>query len=136
MSSGGKLVITLPWPSADLSPNARLHWAKLGAAKRKARDDAFWMTRSAMGAQLGPAVTSLSHDGKSDVLLHQTAHAPDARSRDRDNLDSRLKAARDGIAQALQVNDRFFRPLGIEWGEPKRGGEVVITIDIPEVPHG
>lgn len=131
MSSGGKLVITLPWPSADLSPNARLHWAKLGAAKRKAREDAFWLTRSAMGAQLGPTVTSLSHDDKSDVLLRQIAHAPDARSRDRDNLDSRLKAARDGISQAVQINDRFFRPLGIEWGEPVRGGKVVVEIELP-----
>ena len=129
-----KLAIELPWPSADLSQNARhgSHWPRTRAIKL-AREDARWLTRQAMGAQLGPQVVKIAHDGASDIILEQVAHPPDRRGRDRDGLDSRLKAARDGIADALQVNDRFFRPTGIQWGEPTRGGKVVVTVNLPEV---
>ena len=31
--------IVLGWPPSDLSPNKRLHWAKLAAAKKQYRKD-------------------------------------------------------------------------------------------------
>ncbi len=31
------LHFTLPWPPADLSPNARQHWSKLARAKKADR---------------------------------------------------------------------------------------------------
>ncbi len=120
--------ITLAWPDKALSPNARKHWRTVRSTGGKASDDAFWATRSAMGAQVGPSFTKIEHDGVSDIILRQIAHPPDQRHRDRDNLDSSLKKARDGIALALGVNDKFFRPTGIEWAEPVAGGKIVIEV--------
>lgn len=134
--SAGTITLTIGWPDKALSQNARgSHWPRTRAAK-KAREEAFYATRAAMGAQLGPTVTKLSHDGHSDVLLRQVAHPPDKRSRDRDGIDARLKPHRDGIADATGINDRFFRPTGVEWGEPVPGGRVVVTIDLPEGVEG
>jgi crossover junction endodeoxyribonuclease RusA len=126
--SAGNLTIELGWPSPRLSPNARgSHWPRTHAAKL-AREEAFYATRAAMGAQLGPTVTKLDHDGHSAVILRQIAHPPDKRDRDRDGVDSRLKAHRDGIADATGINDKHFRPTGIEWGEPVPGGRVVVEL--------
>ena len=94
----------------------------LYAAKRDAKDAANWATRAAIGR------ASFPHDGTSDIILKQVAHPPDKRSRDRDNLDSSLKAARDGIALGLGIDDKHFRPTGIEWGEVVPGGRIVITV--------
>lgn len=124
---GGTLTIELPWPAKELSPNARVHPIALRRMQVAANDDAFWLTRAAMGA-IRPGFVKIDHDGKSDIILKQTAYPPDNRQRDRDNLDSSLKGQRDGIARALGVNDRFLRPTGIEWGEVCRGGKIVIEV--------
>ena len=116
------LTIELSWPVPELSPNKRLHHMALHRFKKAAREEGFWATRQAIGN------AKFHHDGTSDVLLRQVAHPPANYRYDRDGIDARLKAHRDGIADALGVNDRFFRPTGIEWGEPISGGRVVITI--------
>lgn len=121
--------IRLAWPDKILSPNARPHFHALASAKKAAREAAFWATRSAMGvAKIKPG--QFPHDGASDILLRQVAHPPDRRDRDRDNIDASLKAARDGIAEAMAINDRFFRPTGIEWGEPDPNHTGFIIIEI------
>lgn len=125
---GGTLTISLGWPDKALSPNARIHWASIAKVKKAAREEAFWLTRQAMGATFGPTVTKIAHDGTSDIIIKQTAHPPDKRARDRDNLDHAMKASRDGIADALGVNDRFFRSTGISWGEVHPGGRIVIEV--------
>lgn len=122
MALVSSLTVKLAWPDGRLKPNSRVHFMALSNAKRKAKDDANWQTRIVLGGD------HFHHDGTSDIILRQVAHPPDNRARDRDNLDASLKAARDGIALGLGINDRFFRPTGIEWGEVKRGGEIVITI--------
>lgn len=123
------LVIQLGWPAKELSPNhrSRSHWPKTNA-KAKALDESFWTTRQAMGATLGPQVTKLEHDGVADVVLRQVAHPPDRRERDKDNVYDSLKAHRDGIAKAIGINDKYFKPLAVEWAEPLPGGRIVITI--------
>jgi crossover junction endodeoxyribonuclease RusA len=116
------LVLELPWPDARLKPNSRVHFMSLATAKREAKDAANWTTRATIGRN------KFVHDGTSDIVLKQVAHPPDNRARDRDNLDASLKAARDGIALGLGVNDKHFRPTGIEWGEVIPGGRIVITV--------
>ncbi len=115
------LRIELGWPNKILSPNARPHHMALWRAKKDALTEAAWATRAAIGLATFP------HDG-GDIILRQIAHPPDARSRDRDNLDHSMKAARDGIASALGIDDKHFRPTGIEWGEPVHGGKIVIEV--------
>ncbi len=121
------LRIELAWPDARLKPNSRVHYMALSTAKKKAKDEANWATRVALGTQLGPG-NKFVHDGTSDIILRQIAHPPDNRHRDRDNIDSSLKAARDGISSGLGVNDRHFRSIGIEWGEVIPGGRIVIVV--------
>ena len=113
--------VLLAWPDERLRPNARVHFMQLATAKKAAKKEAFWATRIALGNNKFP------HDG-GDIILRQIAHPPDNRHRDRDNLDSSMKAHRDGISSALGINDKHFRPTGIEWAEPVAGGKIVIEV--------
>lgn len=56
------------------------------------------------------------------------AYPPDRRRRDADGLLSSLKAALDGVADALEVDDRRFVPHPYIKDEVRKGGEVRIRI--------
>lgn len=101
--------IVLPWPSKDLSPNARMHWAPKSAAKKKAREDAAVATYAAM--MHGARETRQAYAGDHILPVRITFYPPDKRRRDDDNMVGSFKAARDGIADALAVDDRRFRPV-------------------------
>lgn len=115
----GMSPIRLPWPSPVLSPNARgMHWAKKAAAKKVARQAAFALAREAIGpGKLGWA----------GVALSITFCPPDRRRRDDDNAVGAFKAYRDGIADALGIDDHNFKPT-YAWGEPVKGGAVLVEI--------
>jgi crossover junction endodeoxyribonuclease RusA len=111
--------ITLPWPAKALSPNARVHWRAKYDAGKLAHRCAFYTTKEAkIGAPAGdvPILISL-------VFHPKTKNRPDA-----DNAIASMKASLDGIAAALGVNDRAFRLAAPEFGEPVKGGKVVVTI--------
>jgi crossover junction endodeoxyribonuclease RusA len=120
-AAAGSIAIELGWPAKALSPNAREHFMTVSRFKRAAKDTAFWATRAAMG------VAKFPHDGESKIPFVITAYPPDKHDRDDDNLISQTKAARDGIALALGVNDKFFATR-VQWGEPVHDGKLVITI--------
>ena len=106
--------ITLPWPVSRLMPNRRhgKHWGASQPAKVRARQDAYLLAKS---------VKQLLSEGP--LPLRIEFHAPDARKRDIDNLLAAHKAALDGIAQALGVDDSRFRPITLDYlkDEAKRG---------------
>jgi crossover junction endodeoxyribonuclease RusA len=115
------MLISLPWPHADLSPNARVHWRTLAAQKSIARVCARYLAIEA-GAKRAtfperPAVTV-------------TFHPPDRRKRDIQNVIGSLKAAVDGIADGMGVDDSSFR---IRWpdefGWPLKAGVVVVAVE-------
>jgi crossover junction endodeoxyribonuclease RusA len=112
--------IVLPWPSRDLHPNARGHWSKRAKAAKAARYEAGVRTLGAgwQGATLP--------EGRIHVWID--AYPPDRRHRDTDGVLSSLKAALDGIADVLGVNDRLFVPHPFLHDEPRKGGEVRIRI--------
>lgn len=110
--------ITLPWPPKALSPNARVHWAVRSKATRSYFQAAYYHAKAARWA--------LEHDGP--VRLCITFHPPDKRHRDDDNLIASFKAARDGIALALEMNDRHFVTVATI-GEPVKCGAVVVSIN-------
>lgn len=114
--------IELPWPSADLSPNARIHYMRHARAKKAAKNHAWGWTKAAMGP-LGIATGSFV--GPVDVRI--VFHPESNRGRDLDNMQARMKAALDGIALALGVNDTHFRPVS-EIGEKRKPGCVVVTL--------
>lgn len=110
--------IELNWPSPELSPNARLHWGAKGRAVKAYREQAFWVAYSAgLRAPYG--------DG--EIKLSVTFHPPDKRPRDTDNLVASCKAAFDGLADAMKVNDTRFS-FTINRADPVKGGKVVIEV--------
>ena len=110
--------VTLPWPHSDLWPNSRTHWSVL-ARHRKAAHRAAWVLCLDAGAPKGPA--------RLTVKLHPP------RKPGRTNVDGcigALKAAVDGIAQALGVDDSELRIAWPEaFAEPVAGGAVVVEIE-------
>lgn len=54
-------------------------------------------------------------------------YPPDRRHRDDDNMIGAFKAARDGIADALGVNDRRFRPV-YYFETPEKPGRVEVEL--------
>lgn len=97
--------VSLPWPDKRLNPNSRTHWRVLALAKKEARDDAYWQTV----AQCPLAVRRAVVDGERPIPVKVTFYPPDNRHRDDDNAVSSFKAQRDGIADALKIDDRHFR---------------------------
>ena len=108
--------LELPYPPAILSPNGKHgHWAPRAKVKAAYRSECGWRAR-AQGADILD-VTRLE--------MRVTFHPPDLRRRDRDNAIAACKGLFDGLADAIGVDDRHFVQT-FEWGEPIKGGLVVI----------
>ena len=110
-------MILLPWPCKELSPNTRCHWAVKAKAVKSYRSAAGWATK-ASGYKI---------HGNGPIDLHIGFYPPDNRARDLDGMLSSIKAGLDGIADALDVNDKRFT-LWIERCAKIKGGEVRIII--------
>lgn len=108
--------ITLPWPPATLSGHAKGHWRAKAIETRKHRA---WASVATIAADV--AVPSIG-----DIPVKITFVPPDRRG-DRTNFANRIKPYLDGIADALGVNDSRFLP-SYEFAEPKKPGEVIVTI--------
>jgi crossover junction endodeoxyribonuclease RusA len=89
------MTITLPLPAKGLSPNSRLHWRGKSRLIRLHRTRAATLTRAAIGADPPPAFSGYS----------LAFHFPDRRHRDDDNAEASTKSYRDGIADALKMDD-------------------------------
>ena len=89
----------LPWPHRDLSPNARVHWARKANVKKRARYTAMIQAHNAHFAALGNAK-------RVEVALEFVP--PDNRRRDLDNLIASMKAPLDGLADAMNIDDSCF----------------------------
>ena len=119
------MLILLPWPDPRLSPNARVHWRAKAAPKKNARTDAVMATYAALGTGLREARQALSGSGPIGLTIRFVP--PDARRRDRDNMQASIKHHLDGIAQALAVDDYRFRPT-YDFAEPEAPGRVEVQI--------
>lgn len=116
--------IVLAWPDKRLSPNARLHWRAKVGPKQSAKIAAGWAAVASQGFHEAREALSAS-DGPIPVEIR--FYPPDARHRDDDNMIGAFKAARDGIADALGVNDRRFRPHYV-FEAPAKPGRVEVTL--------
>jgi len=92
------VMITLPWPPKELSPNARLHWSKLAKAKKLYRHVCAVQAR-AQGVQRVQA---------EKLHLALTFYPPTRRAFDLDNALARMKSGLDGLADVLQVDDKHW----------------------------
>ena len=111
----------LAWPDPILSPNARTHWAPQARAKKKAREDAAWETIRQVPLEARQRIA----EGNGPIPMRITFIPPDKRRRDRDNMIASLKAASDGIADGLKVNDARFVPTYLV-APPEKPGFVVV----------
>lgn len=112
------MILTLPWPPKELSPNARQHWATLARAKRVYRATCAALARSQGAGRLQAT------DG---LLVGLTFHAPTRRAYDLDNALARCKAGIDGLADVLGVDDALWS-FQIARGLPVKGGAVVVEV--------
>lgn len=111
-------MIELPWPPKELSPNARIHWAKRSKIAAKYRADCHLLCRAA-----GVKVP----EGRR-LLLALEFVPPDKRRRDDDNCLAAFKAGRDGLADALGIDDsRFVTQLYLS-DQTTKGGAVRVRI--------
>ena len=127
-------ILTLPWPPAILNPNARPHFHALASAKARYRGDCFLLARAArwdkdMGQRLAIQAAA---QGKSLILRLDFLPAHN-RNRDDGNKVVAFKAGRDGVAQALGLNDALFatfpKILPVP-DEPARRGTVEVRIEV------
>lgn len=120
-----RLTVKLPWVDSRLMPNRKngAHWGKSQEAKVRARQDGRIATRQALGRN-----TLVMPD---TLAVKLTFAAPDNRHRDLDNLLAASKASLDGIAKALGVDDKRFRPLTIDAAiDSRKIGFVLVEIGI------
>lgn len=110
--------IILPWPPRELSPNARIHWAKKSKITKAYRNMARVLTMQA----------GLVAPEEGRILLVLEFVPPSRRSYDDDNLIARFKAGRDGIADALGVDDKRFTTQFWLRSEPVTDGAVIAEI--------
>lgn len=117
--SGG-ITLELPWPPKELTPNAkrRKHWTAYRGKSARYRETCFWLTKAELsghGMPCGLKIRSI------------TFYPPDRRRRDDDGMIGAFKSGRDGVADALGVDDHTFRPA-YHFAEPVKEGRVVIVI--------
>ena len=111
------MIVILPWPPKELSPNARVHFHKKAKIAKKYRADAY----SACLAVGVPQITD------SCPWAFITFNPPDNRRRDLDNMLASIKSGLDGIASAIGIDDSQLS-LTIRKGEPVKGGLVTVEV--------
>lgn len=115
----GKQVM-LPWPPSILSPNARPHWSAKSRAAKQYRNACYLLAHEA-------GMRGVEWEGT--IHLWITYLPPDRRHRDDDNLIAAFKSGRDGLADAMGVDDKRFRihPY-VSTSEYVKGGAVRIVL--------
>jgi crossover junction endodeoxyribonuclease RusA len=101
-----------------LSPNARVHWAKLAKAKKEFRQACAW-TALSQGAR------PIEARGLHVTLIF---YPPSRRAIDLDNCLARVKAGIDGLVDVVKVDDSKWR-ITIEKAEDV-GGFVKVGIEV------
>ncbi|WP_259075830.1 endodeoxyribonuclease RusA [Pseudomonas sp. BIGb0278] len=110
--------LILPWPPAACSPNARVHWTKKSRAAKSYRAACHLLAKQA-------GITA----PEGEALLMLEFVPPDRRRRDDDNLLAMFKAGRDGLADALGIDDNVFATQIRVSKETTKGGAVLVRVE-------
>jgi crossover junction endodeoxyribonuclease RusA len=113
------LILELPWPSRDLHPNSRVHWARRARAAKRAREDAGWTARAAGFRRIEANSVSVTA-----IFI-----PPDNRRRDSDGMLSSIKNYLDGISDVIGVDDSLWN-IAIRREAPRKPGAVRIEIEV------
>jgi hypothetical protein len=112
--------IIFPWPARVLHPNARTHWAAKAKAAKAARLEGWAMAHQAgWDRERWP-------EGRLHLWLD--FYPPDHRRRDDDGLLTCAKPWRDGIADAIGIDDVHFVSHPYVRDEVRKGGQVVVRL--------
>lgn len=109
----------LPWPDRRLSPNSRVGWRALASAKKKAKSDAYYLTLSAGLGKIDADALSVRY----------VFYPPSRREFDLDNALSSLKAAADGIALAVGIDDSKWKVAVSKAAKVEKGGIVMVELE-------
>lgn len=116
----------LPWPNKRLSPNARVHWSVLAAAKSDYKKAAQLIAAGELVNTGLPQKPDLSR-----AHIQLIFCPPKNFAYDLDNALARMKAGIDGIARAFGCDDKGWT-FAIERGEVHRPkGRVQIRVFLP-----
>jgi crossover junction endodeoxyribonuclease RusA len=118
---GQQIRIETGWPHPMLWPNARPHFMSKHMKTQAAKQEAYWSTKTIAprGFKAG--------DGRLKLTIE--AHPAVERGRDDDNLISACKAARDGIADALGINDKQFDLQPVVWADKHKTGRLFFIVE-------
>jgi crossover junction endodeoxyribonuclease RusA len=108
--------LVLPWPPKELSPNARMHWAAKSKVTKAYRHACWALTKE----------SGLKVDWEGKIHVWADFYPPDRRHRDWDNIYASGKAAFDGLADGLGVNDKRFSLH--PWVKDEIGGMIKIRL--------
>ena len=116
------MIITLPLPPKQLSPNARCHWA-VKAKKVK------WYRQTAGYAALTDCPEVVTQDPMETATVQCRFFFKEDRRRDGDNLLASMKAAWDGLVDAgLFVDDSGLTHLPVVQEKDPKNPRVEIHI--------
>lgn len=116
--------VVLSFPASELMQNrsAGKHWSYAHEAKTVQRQEAYLLTRQAINISGFEAKVSAAY------RVEMTFCPPDKRARDVSNLHAAMKAALDGIADAMGVNDKTFKQHAQSEGNVHHSGRVVVKV--------
>lgn len=112
----------LPWPDRRLSPNARVHWSSLARAKKAAKNEAYYRVREA----------GIGEINAESILVRYSFFPPSKRAYDLDNLIASMKAAGDGIAIAIGIDDSKWNIAISPRGPVEKNGMVKVELEWAE----
>ena len=116
------LTVVVPFPNAHLLPNSarRLHWRVCAEYAKPARMEGWVETLNVLGGREFVCGAFLP--------LDITFCEPNKRARDLDGMLSALKPTLDGVAEALEIDDKKFNPITLRRGDVVTGGQVILKI--------
>lgn len=119
------ITLELPFPDSHLMPNAarRLDWRAKAAYAQTARGTAKYEAYNAKPRY------DFALPKEQRLALTLRFYPPNRKDRDLDNLLAAMKPSLDGICDSLEIDDKMFCPIVLEWGEIVKGGKVVIEIN-------
>lgn len=125
------VVLTLPWPPSELSPNGQHgHWSRTSKARKKFRERCWIETLEQLRGVDPTAVIVLPKRACPRLCLRlEFAQPDDRRHYDLDNLLARMKSGVDGLAAALQINDACIEEITVaRAGTSLTGGHVLARL--------
>lgn len=114
--------IKLPWPPKELSPNFRTRSTRLVSIRRKA------YRKACFDAAWNAGVRPVQFLKLTQIVFHP----PGSYEYDDDNLRAWFKSGRDGLAEAIGVDDRAFNNVPHDIAQKTKGGAVVAVLE--EIP--